>query len=193
MRSSCTSRRLLALTKSSMSVFEPNHLRMRAGRIAQWCGACLEPSIQAVETANAKAQVERVAGADHAHPLHVDSHAIIGMHLLQPATTQLLRFAAAGVVDPLPAEVIARPVARAGPDHLRQRFGQGLEARPAFAQRLDGLAVLGDVDAGAEKPANSPSDRSSACHARAASATRHRHAAAGTPARTGRRASKAAW
>ncbi len=73
------------------------------------------------------------------------------MHLLQPAATQLLRFAAAGVVDPLPAEVIAIPVARAGPDHLRQRFGQGLEARPAFAQRLDGFAVLGDVDAGAEK------------------------------------------
>ena len=64
---------------------------------------------------------------------------------------ELLRFAAAGVVDPLPAEVVAVAVARAGPDHLRQRFGQRLEARAALAQRLDRLAVLGDVDAGADE------------------------------------------
>ena len=87
----------------------------------------------------------------HARPFHLDLDAIVGMHLLQPAATQLLRFAAAGVVDPLPAEVVAIPVARAGPDHLGQRFGQCLEARTAFAQRLDRLAMFGDVDAGAEK------------------------------------------
>jgi hypothetical protein len=42
-------------------------------------------------------------------------------------------------------------VAQAGPDHLRQRLRQRLEARARLAQLLDGLAVLGDVDAGADE------------------------------------------
>ena len=89
--------------------------------------------------------------ADDARPFHLHLDPIVRMHLLEPAAAELLRFAAAGVVEPLPAQVVGVAVAQAGPDHLRQRFRQRLEARAILAQLLHGFAVLGDVDAGADE------------------------------------------
>ena len=122
-----------------------------AGRIAQRHRARLEPAIDAVEAADAEADVVGVAAGHDARPLGMHLDPIVRMHLLEPAAAQLLRFAAPGVVEPLPAQVVGVAIAQAGPDHLRQRFRQRLEARAILAQLLHGLAVLGDVDAGADE------------------------------------------
>src|SRR5262249_59475146 len=92
------------------------------------------------------AVVEDLAGLDALLPVPLHPLPVLRVHRVQPAAAQVLIQALAG--DPAPLRGILRDLARRGghPDDLRTRLDQRPVALLAPADRLLGVAPLGDVD-----------------------------------------------
>ena len=106
-------RAVLALTKSSMSVFEPNHLRMRPAGSRSGTARVLNqrytPSKRRMRKLMSKASPLPTTRAHSICTLTRSS----GCTCSSQPRAELLRFAAAGVVEPLP-RLGSRSIRRAG-------------------------------------------------------------------------------
>src|SRR5262245_64219259 len=92
------------------------------------------------------AVVEYPAGLDTFLPVPLDPLPVLGMHGIQPAASQVLLQALPG--DPAPLRRVLRDLAlrRGHPDDLRASLDQRAVTLLATADRLLGVAPLGDVD-----------------------------------------------
>ena len=94
--------------------------------------------------------IEALSGLHLVGPLGHGPVPIIGMKLLEPAVSQLALFGYSGVLHPLLAQVVARPVDSACPEELGQRLEQLPETGLAIPDGLFILLALGDVEACAD-------------------------------------------
>jgi len=105
-------------------------------------------------------EIEVATPIDRRSPAVCRSGKIIGVdHILQALRIQSLSCGHPGVVQPLPAQVVAAPVRQACPHQLWYRLRQRMEPLLAFAQcrlgRLTGASALLElVGTGAQRVGN---------------------------------------
>src|SRR5947209_832807 len=106
-------------------------------------GARLEPPVLAVRATDPKLQIVIVPAMHRRQPALPNALPILRMDdLVEPGEPKLLFLSDAGVLDPLPAEIVTLAIRPAGPHQLRQRFGQGAIAALTGGQRLESVMHL---------------------------------------------------
>jgi len=113
--------------------------------IADGSAADLEPAVVPCGIPQAVFQVDRDFILDGGFPAGAHVSAIVGMDRFDPFVPQLFLGGNASVATPLRADVIAIAIDRAGPDQLRDSFGEHSELGFAAVQGFAGVLLFADI------------------------------------------------